>query len=290
MNNSNTQERYYNILKLNKWFALSSILFTAFWIMVFADDYNRPWKKYQIEFRKLEAVKIKQDIESEDVALSENDDYNKLIGSLESIQSNLELQSEAISEINSKIKSLSIDLYRDNQNYQFSKADMDAQRYKYEEALYGNGDVAREEKKYLQLKENTDAAFLIAEKTQLAIDSLNEKLRDANSIKKEYDDQLFSLTKEKQLLERQLSKLDPESMSLPNKLANIIRDLPVIDFIDPFYDVKQVVVNDLEDDLIYMGMPKVDRCMTCHVGIDKKETKTKTKKKQTKTKERVILN
>ena len=137
MNNSNTQERYYNILKLNKWFALSSILFTAFWIMVFADDYNRPWKKYQIEFRKLEAVKIKQDIESEDAALSENDDYNKLIGSLESIQSNLELQSEAISEINSKIKSLSIDLYRDNQNYQFSKADMDAQRYKYEEALYG---------------------------------------------------------------------------------------------------------------------------------------------------------
>ena len=270
MNNSNTQERYYNILKLNKWFALSSILFTAFWIMVFADDYNRPWKKYQIEFRKLEAVKIKQDIESEDAALSENDDYNKLIGSLESIQSNLELQSEAISEINSKIKSLNIDLYRDNQNYQFSKADMDAQRYKYEEALYGNGDVAREEKKYLQLKENTDAAFLIAEKTQLAIDSLNEKLRVANSIKKEYDDQLFSLTKEKQLLERQLSKLDPESMSLPNKLANIIRDLPVIDFIDPFYDVKQVVVNDLEDDLIYMGMPKVDRCMTCHVGIDKK--------------------
>ena len=217
MNNSNTQERYYNILKLNKWFALSSILFTAFWIMVFADDYNRPWKKYQIEFRKLEAVKIKQDIESEDAALSENDDYNKLIGSLESIQSNLELQSEAISEINSKIKSLNIDLYRDNQNYQFSKADMDAQRYKYEEALYGNGDVTREEKKYLQLKENTDAAFLIAEKTQLAIDSLNEKLRVANSIKKEYDDQLFSLTKEKQLLERQLSKLDPESMSLTNK-------------------------------------------------------------------------
>ena len=32
----------------------------------------------------------------------------------------------------------------------------------------------------------------------------------------------------------------------------------------------KVVVNDLEEDLVYMGMPKVDRCMTCHVGIDKK--------------------
>ena len=28
-------------------------------------------------------------------------------------------------------------------------------------------------------------------------------------------------------------------------------------------------MNDLEEDLVYMGMPKVDRCMTCHVGIDK---------------------
>ena len=59
-------------------------------------------------------------------------------------------------------------------------------------------------------------------------------------------------------------------MSFSNRVANIVRDLPVIDFIDPYYDVKQVVVNDLKEDLVYMGMPKVDRCMTCHVGIDKK--------------------
>ena len=68
MNNSNNQERYYNILKLNKWFAISSIVFTAFWIIVFADDYNRPWKKYQIEFRDIEIEKVKADIESEDIS------------------------------------------------------------------------------------------------------------------------------------------------------------------------------------------------------------------------------
>ena len=58
-------------------------------------------------------------------------------------------------------------------------------------------------------------------------------------------------------------------MTFANKIGNIVRDLPVLDFIDPYYEVKQIVVNDLEEDLVYMGMPKVDRCVTCHVGIDK---------------------
>mgnify|MGYP003323288398 CR=1 FL=1 len=75
MNNSNNQERYYNVLKLNKWFALSSILFTAIWILVFADDYNRPWKKYQIEFRELEIEKTRADIEIANINLDENEDY-----------------------------------------------------------------------------------------------------------------------------------------------------------------------------------------------------------------------
>ena len=90
-----------------------------------------------------------------------------------------------------------------------------------------------------------------------------------NASIKKTNDELFVLTKDRDLLERQLSKLAPEARSLSNKVPNIVGDLPVIDFIDPYYEVKQVVVNDLKEDLIYMGMPKVDRCMTCHVGIDK---------------------
>ena len=142
MNNSNNQERYYNVLKLNKWFALSSILFTAFWILVFADDINRPWKKYQIDFRKIEIEKIKLDIESEDTALQDNNNYKVLINSLDKSKNDLQLESAKVDKINSELSLLEVELYRHNQNFQFSKADMDAQRYKYEEALFGHGNVA----------------------------------------------------------------------------------------------------------------------------------------------------
>ena len=161
-------------------------------------------------------------------------------------------------------------VYASNQDFQFAKADLDAAKYALEESRYGHGDVSKATKAYNQLKKKTDKAFLVAEKNQSLVDSLQNELKVMNSFIKQTNDALYAIDGEKQLLERQLSKLDPEAMSFANKIANIVRDVPVVDFIDPYYEVKQVVVNDLEDDLVYMGMPKVDRCITCHVGIDKK--------------------
>ena len=77
------EERYYNILKLNKWFAISSILFTAFWIITFADDYNRPWKKYQSEFREMEIQNVRKQLTNQQAVLADNSDYQKLLSELD---------------------------------------------------------------------------------------------------------------------------------------------------------------------------------------------------------------
>ena len=267
---SDQQERYYNIFKLNKWFAISSILFTAFWILTFADDYNRPWKKYQIEFRQMEIKKIRNEISVKQEVLEGDDNYQQLLLDLDAKQLELNSKEEKIFSINDELNKIQGAVYSSNQNYQFSKADLDAVRYQLEESRFGHGDEKVIEKKYNKLVVQTEKAFLISESYQIKVDSLESILKELNASLRSTNDDLFKLTKDRDLLERQLSKLDPEAMSFSNKIANIVRDLPVIDFIDPFYDVKQVVVNDLKEDLVYMGMPKVDRCMTCHVGIDKK--------------------
>ena len=266
---SDQQERYYNIFKLNKWFAISSILFTAFWILTFADDYNRPWKKYQIEFRKMEIEKVRNEISTKQEALEGNEDYQLLLAQLDLKQDEFNKQQNRVDEINEELESIRGAVYSSNQNYQFSKADFDAVKYQLEDARFKKQNTEKLEKQLKQLDNKTKKAFIISESYQLKVDSLESITRDLNASIKKTNDELFVLTKDRDLLERQLSKLDPEAMSLSNKVANIVRDLPVIDFIDPYYEVKQVVVNDLKEDLIYMGMPKVDRCMTCHVGIDK---------------------
>ena len=50
----NNDERYWNINLLNKWFAISSILFLISIMWMFLDDNDDEFKDYQKDFRKLE--------------------------------------------------------------------------------------------------------------------------------------------------------------------------------------------------------------------------------------------
>ena len=59
------QERFYNILKLNKLFGISSIVFLLLLVWTFADDYDRNWKDYQREFRQLETANTKGQLDEE---------------------------------------------------------------------------------------------------------------------------------------------------------------------------------------------------------------------------------
>jgi len=266
---ADNQERHYNILKLNRLFAISTLVFTAVWLIVFIDDYQRPWKKYQKEFRLLEIEKVRKDLFEVSTALDKNSDYSHLSEQLLSSEKKLTNRKDELDKVIKELKKLDSELYKNNQLYQFAKADLDVLKYEYEKSQFGHGSRSEIEGKYLSLVDNVNEYFLIRQNSESKIETMKIQERE---IRKEIDainNSLNALTREKDLLKRKLSKVDPESMSFANKIGNVVRDLPVLDFIDPYYEVKQVVVNDLEEDLVYMGMPKVDRCMTCHVGIDK---------------------
>ena len=47
-------ERYWDINLLNKWFAISSVIFLATIVWTFIDDNDDEFKDYQREFRKIE--------------------------------------------------------------------------------------------------------------------------------------------------------------------------------------------------------------------------------------------
>ena len=55
-------------------------------------------------------------------------------------------------------------------------------------------------------------------------------------------------------------------MSFMNKLGDIVRDLPILDFMDPYYKVKQTVVKDVLYDVNFTAMPAVDRCTSTTIN------------------------
>ena len=59
----NNDERYWDIGLLNKWFAISSIIFLAVTIWVFVDDNDDEFKDYQREFRKMEVEIAKKKLQ-----------------------------------------------------------------------------------------------------------------------------------------------------------------------------------------------------------------------------------
>lgn len=263
------QERHYNILKLNKWFAISSVLFTFTWLLVFAKDFNRPWKPFQKEFRKLEIEKIRQDLSTADKELNENEEYADLSVKLENTKSALKNDQDKLDALTVGLDTLEAERYNQNQLYQFSKALYDAQKYIVEEARRGHGDITATTARLNELRKETAALKLELEAVEGQVETAETEVKQLRSQVKGAEDALGQIKRSKDLLARKLAKTDPRAMTFSNKIANVVRDLPVLDFIDPYYEVKQVVVKDLRDDLIYLDMPKVDRCVTCHLGIDK---------------------
>jgi len=266
---ADNQERHYNILKLNRTFAISSLVFFAVWILVFVYDFQRPWKKYQIEFRKLEIEKIRQDLYAESAALEKNSNFNQLVEELSAAEKKLTVRQNELDEIVQQLEILDAELYKNNQLYQFAKADLDVLKYEYEKSQFGHGGSENAGEEYGDLNIHVNKYYLDVQEAESKIETVKIQEQKIRKYIDEIKYSLTTLTRENNLLKRRLTKVDPEAMSFANKIGNIVRDLPILDFIDPYYEVKQVVINGLEEDLVYMGMPKVDRCMTCHVGIDK---------------------
>ena len=240
---ANNQERHYNILKLNRLFAISTLVFTAVWLIVFVDDYQRPWKKYQKEFRLLEIEKVRKDLLEASTTLENNSDYNQLSEQLLSSKKKLTNRKDELDKIIKELKKLDSELYKNNQLYQFAKADLDVLKYEYEKSQFGHGSVSDIEEKYLSLADNVNKYFLIRQNSESKIETMKIQEREIRKEIDEINNSLNALTRGKDLLKRKLSKVDPESMSFANKIGNVVRDLPVLDFIDPYYEVKQVVVN-----------------------------------------------
>ncbi|MDF1663286.1 MAG: cytochrome c [Planctomycetota bacterium] len=74
---------------------------------------------------------------------------------------------------------------------------------------------------------------------------------------------LKALVAERDRLAAALRKVD-------HTLANeFVWNRPLVDFINPTLKVKQTVVEDLKDDYFFAQIRKVDRCASCHLGIEK---------------------
>ena len=143
-------ERYWDINLLNKWFAISSLIFLGTMVWTFIDDNDDEFKDYQKEFRKLQVSVTETNLDKEiQEVQGKTDKYDE---QLEKAQEEYNNQSNLISSINDELGILRAGFYKINLKFAEEKANLDVIKFKLENANTKSAEKALNIKKvYLSL-------------------------------------------------------------------------------------------------------------------------------------------
>jgi cytochrome c551/c552 len=250
----------YFIPQLNTLFGVSAValFLTTIW-MVWA-DYSREWKAFQREFFQLERETTQRQIDEAGRRVNERE-LERVTADLEAANQELQARQEEISQLEDEIEQLDSRWTLADIRERELKAVYDSEKFFFEEG----GRAPLGKRVSADQFQRLEADFLGAREERLSIEyertQKQRQLRELRAKVTELSGRRDSLTQEAALLRRKLE-------SLAVNFPNVFRNLPVVDFIDPNIEVQQVLVRNVTEDLNFAQVPRIDRCQTCHLGID----------------------
>jgi len=258
--------RFYSAGRLNRWFAASSLLLLVTVLWMVWDDYARPWKDTQREFFGLDAEAGQAALVAEEERLAQEGTLEELEAELARAEEALSSRAEELEDGQDALSVLEVSLYRTDQDHTFAKAVLDARRYDFEAARARRGaqhpETERARKTFteaqtLEEQRREDQETTLREH-ELAAERVNQLLGRGSELEKQRD----RLLTQANLLRRRIRS------ALPGVVATV-RNLPIVDFANPSVKVRQVVLRHFQRDYHFANVFRVDRCVTCHMGIDR---------------------
>jgi len=259
-------DTHYGVPTLNVWFALSSLLFmvACFWMVI--DDWSRPWKQYQREFREIEIARGRAELDSE-VARAVVEDERRLAEELEAAEAALQSREEEIAEAKEDLRLKKGEQFNSTEAAKVAKQIFNWERYlveehriHYDDPTYREAELAEYEREFLATAGEAERVDLMVAEAEARLEAMQDAVDEARLALKNAGKSL-DLTRSK------LARIDPEDA--PTQVANLIRDFPGLDFIGPSLKVNKVVLEDLTFELNFTRKKRIDMCTTCHVPIDR---------------------
>src|SRR5438067_1419777 len=254
----------YNVDFLNVVFAASSLFLFLSVIWMVWDDYDREWKTTQRRFSNLELqvtqAQLQQASRSVDRAK-----LQQMQAQRQAAEKNVAANRAKVDELQAKLKEADNKLLRATLDMQYMKATYDQDRYDFEASrAAGTGNVARKQQ--------------IAEEEAKKLDDLELARQKAEAERAEIQKQLGQYTGQAATLSKQIEDTNAEQTRLrkrldviaPSVVKDYVRNAPLLDFMAPTIKIQQIILPDVVDDVNFIRVPKMDRCQTCHLAIDKK--------------------
>jgi mono/diheme cytochrome c family protein len=248
---------------LNVWFALTSIaLLVTFSLMIWY-DYDREWKKYQVAFNVLEVNQTNRQIKQVEGKVDAKRSQ-ALQAQIAQGEKEIAARHDDVKKAEAEKGRLEGEWYRVDQDYRFTRAEIDVARYDYEEARrHQAGSTDRKRRALQELEKKAADLKLKLEDVIARREAAGSRLGELEKTKLEAEKQQKELFAERDRLQERLHKIQPG-------FASFVRNMPVLDMLNPSLKINQIMPASLTDDVIFTRTEKVDRCTTCHLAIDTK--------------------
>jgi mono/diheme cytochrome c family protein len=254
----------YNIDFLNVVFAASSLFLFLSVIWMVWDDYDREWKNTQRRFTQVEMEVTRLNL----AQASRGIDRRKLTQLQQqhtAAQKAVDANRQTVEQLEDQLADKQAELYRVNQEAQFTKANYDVERYDYE-VLRDHKDPGADDKQRQveELRQRLQELNLQVERLSAERDALQRKLGEFTGKVADAVKAMAEMRLEETRLERRLETI------APSPVKTLFRDAPLLDFMAPTIKIQQVMTPNIVDDVNFTRVPKMDRCTTCHLAIDRR--------------------
>jgi mono/diheme cytochrome c family protein len=267
------KESLYPPGKLSAVFLVSSVaMLAAFAWMVLSDHYGRPWRPYQERFYKtqaklLEEVRAKTQGVLNTPALKKSRD--ELVEKIRAAQASRAAKEAEVAPLRDQVRELALQDGEKDRDIKAIKGALSEKRFRAEmvRKAQAEGRTSQEALDRAIDEMNADAAQL---------GSLQDQQREIQAKKSALEARIAAVSKEendlRELYEKQVADLKGRDKQLEAAVAaterNQWRNQLLADIVNPTIRVRKAVIDDIHDDFNFATNPKVDMCMTCHMGVD----------------------
>jgi mono/diheme cytochrome c family protein len=253
----------YSVQKTFMWFAIISIILTGTLVVIVLMDHSREWKSYQKKFNALKLESLNTDLKTADKGL-ETKKIESVKEQIASAQKELAARQKEVLAVQKSLDQDSARYAKLKAEYQTEKQFTDSYRYYLEEyRKHKDPKAAGMEKKLAGSSAKTNTLKLKNEELEKSIDEKTARLSSFSDKVKQLEKELAQFLSNRSLIQKRIDKIKPS-------VVKDVLNAPMVDFLAPSLQVQQIVLEDIQDDYHFAKVQKVDRCTTCHLGIDQK--------------------
>jgi mono/diheme cytochrome c family protein len=253
----------YNVDFLNVVFAASSLFLFLSVIWMVWDDFDREWKNTQRRFSQLEVQVTQAQLQQAGRSVDRNK-MAQLEAQQKAAQQVVAQNQAKVNELNKKLDDAETRLYRATLDYQYSKAIYDQDRYAFEAARADKKADQNDEKRINDQGNRLNELDLARQKAEADKAQVQKELAQYTGKLGEVNKQLSDMGAEQNRLRTRLNVIAPSAVK------DYFRNAPLLDFMAPTIKIQQIILPNVVDDVNFIRVPKMDRCQTCHLSIDRK--------------------